>query len=122
MPSVEKTSHQSGDGWHIASLVVTTIPEHRTCIEHNLRRLERVDVHSNPDEQVHKIIVIAEAKSEAELSRLLSRIESLDGVLTANLIFHQSEKNSLDDILTVQPHYTANDQMSLTEGTTLCSK
>lgn len=122
MPRSEQTPQHSGDDWHIASLVVTTLPERRTDIENSLRRLERVDVHSNPDEQAHKVIVIAETKSEAELSRLLTTIESLDGVLTANLIFHQSEKNSLDDILTIQPPCTTSTQMSLTKGAAPCSK
>lgn len=110
MPKYEKTPQPSGNNWHIASLVVTTLPERRTDIEDSLRCLERVDVHSNPDEQAHKVIVIAEAKSEAELSRLLTAIESLDGVLTASLIFHQSEKSSLDDILTIQPRCTTHTQ------------
>ena len=122
MPRFEKTPQHNGDDWHIASLVVTTIPESRPTIEDSLRRLDRVDVHSNPDERAHKVIVIAEAKSEAELARLLTAIESLDGVLTANLIFHQSEKSSLDDILTIQPHCTTNTQISLTEGAAPCSK
>ena len=97
------------DEWHIASLVLSTTPQQKESIKKKLRDFPNLEV--QPDfegpTQDHKIILVAEAKSEGALADLLSQLQSLEGVVTANLIFHQSESSDLDEILTIQPQCDA---------------
>ena len=74
---------------HISSLVVHSRPEQAQAVAGRLRTLEGVDIHGGVEQG--KLVVTLETKSEGEIVERLNRIQTLDGVLAANLVFHHVE-------------------------------
>lgn len=74
---------------HISSAVVTVLPAQREMV---LQRLS-----SSPDIEVHhaesfKIVIVLEAADSGVIGSRLAEIATWDGVLSANMVFEQSEK------------------------------
>jgi nitrate reductase NapD len=51
--------------------------------------LEGVDIHGGVEQG--KLVVTLETQSEGEIVERLNRIQALEGVLAANLVFHHVE-------------------------------
>jgi nitrate reductase NapD len=77
------------DEVHISSLVVHSRPGQALAVAHRLRSQEGVDVHGGVEQG--KLVVTLETQSEGEIVERLSRIQTLDGVLAVNLVFHHVE-------------------------------
>ena len=72
---------------HIASLVVLARPELFEAVKANLRLLEGVELHQ--ESPAGKLVVVLEMEDESEISRRISEINSLPGVLNAALVYHE---------------------------------
>jgi periplasmic nitrate reductase NapD len=74
---------------HISSAVVTVLPAHREAILQQLAALRGVEVHHASD---FKIVVVLETTETSEIGARLIEIGTWTGVLSANLVFEQTER------------------------------
>ncbi len=77
------------DEFHVSSLVVHCRKECAGGIAAVLRTMEGMEVHGGVAEG--KLVVTLETASEGEIVERLNRIQTLDGVLAATLVFHHFE-------------------------------
>jgi periplasmic nitrate reductase NapD len=78
---------------HISSAVVSVLPAHRENIVRLLSDMTGVEVHHQAPS---KIIIVLEGPDSGELGAKLAEIASIEGVLSANMVFEQIE--SLADL------------------------
>ena len=78
---------------HISSAVVSVLPERRNEVLGTLAALPGVEIHQR---NASKIVIVMEATESGILGGRLAEIASWPGVLSANMVFEQSE--SLADI------------------------
>jgi len=74
---------------HISSAVVTVLPAHREAILQRLAALSGVEVHHAGE---FKIVVVLETTETSEIGARLLDIGTWNGVLSANMVFEQSER------------------------------
>ncbi|MDD2058188.1 chaperone NapD [Pseudomonas sp. GD03860] len=72
---------------HIASLVVLARPELLEAVKANLRLLDGLELHQQS--ALGKLVVVLEARDEAEILQRIEQINNLPGVLNAALIYHE---------------------------------
>lgn len=77
---------------HIASMVVQCLPENLTRVCAAIESLKATDIPARDDSG--KLVILLEMASESDLLDRIHEIESVHGVISANLAFHQ-----LDDPL-----------------------
>lgn len=74
---------------HLAGVVVRVRPEHRDAVGAQLCALPGVEVHGvNPD---GRLAVLIEGEHRGAVSDALFALHALDGVLSASLIYEQSD-------------------------------
>ena len=74
---------------HIAGVVVQTRPEHLAAVQSLLEEIATVEVHAvNPD---GRLAVIIEGDQRHAVADALYQVNALKGVLSACLVFEQSE-------------------------------
>lgn len=78
---------------HISSAVVTVLPVHREKVIRQLAEMSGVEVHHQAP---FKIIIVLEGPDSGSLGARLAEIASIEGVLSANMVFEQIE--SLTDL------------------------
>ncbi|MCV0428599.1 MAG: chaperone NapD [Roseibium sp.] len=74
---------------HIASLLVQALPDKRASIESGIERLDGAEV-AHADDQ-GRLIVTVETASEAQIVQALTEIQLLTGVVSASLVYHQTD-------------------------------
>ena len=77
---------------HIVSLIVYARYEQRDAIAVELNRIEGLEIHAI--DPTGKFIVTLETDSEADILDCIGRIQSIMGVLGANLVYHQIDHQS----------------------------
>ena len=77
------------DELHVSSLVVHCRRERAAEVAATLRGLDGVEVHGGVPEG--KLVVTLETATEGDIVERLGQVQGLDGVLAANLVFHQFE-------------------------------
>jgi len=75
---------------HIASLVVHCRPEFLPTAKAAIEAMPNIDVPTSDDNS--KLVVLLEMTDESELLGGISNIESVKGVVSATLVFHQVEE------------------------------
>jgi len=78
---------------HVSSAVVSVLPAHCDTIIRLLSEMPGVEVHHRT---LSKIIIVLEAPESGILGSRLIEIASMPGVLSANMVFEQTE--NLDDL------------------------
>jgi periplasmic nitrate reductase NapD len=74
---------------HIASLLVHAIPEKRADVENSILGFEGAEVaHAEED---GRLIVTVETSSEANIVQTLTDIQLLNGIVSASLVYHQTD-------------------------------
>ncbi len=74
---------------HIASLLVQALPEGRSATEAAILSFNGAEIaHSEAD---GRLIVTLEASSEADILQTITDIQLLAGVVSASLVYHQTE-------------------------------
>jgi len=74
---------------HISSLLVHARPDQAAAIDAAIRAMDGAEVHAVSPEG--KLIVTLETSGTGAISERLSAINSLSGVLSAALVYHQFE-------------------------------
>jgi len=78
---------------HISSAVVSVLPAHRDRMVRLLSEMDGVEVHHQAPS---KIVIVMEAPDSGMIGSRLAEIASMDGVLSANMVFEQIER--LEDV------------------------
>lgn len=76
---------------NISSVIIIPHPDHIETVQHGLREIDGVEVHAVSPEG--KVIVTIEAESDHDTTRLFEFISQLDGVMSASMVYHQSESD-----------------------------
>jgi nitrate reductase NapD len=76
---------------NISSVIVIPHPDHVEAVPQRLREIEGVEVHATSPEG--KVIVTVEAENDRETTRIFELISLLDGVMSASMVYHQSESD-----------------------------
>ena len=75
---------------HIASLVVHCRPERMPDARAAIEAIPNIEVPTSDDNG--KLVVLMEMTDESELLGGITQVESIDGVISATLVFHQVEE------------------------------
>jgi nitrate reductase NapD len=78
---------------HIASLVVRCRPERMTAVRNAIAALPGAEIPA--EDAVGKLVVTLEGTSEHAIRRQLDTIGALPGVLSATLVAHHAEPQTL---------------------------
>ena len=73
---------------HISSAVVSVLPVHRDNVVGLLSSMDGVEVHHKSPS---KIVIVLEGPNSGVLGARLAEISSIEGVLSANMVFEQIE-------------------------------
>jgi nitrate reductase NapD len=73
---------------HISSAVVSVLPAHRENVVRLLSDMDGVEVHH---QSPTKIIIVMEGPDSGVLGARLAEIASIEGVLSANMVFEQTD-------------------------------
>jgi nitrate reductase NapD len=74
---------------HISSAVVSVLPAHRESVIQRLSHIDGVEVHH---QSASKVIIVLEGPDSGVLGARLAEIASIEGVLSANMVFEQIER------------------------------
>ena len=74
---------------HISSAVVSVLPNHCERVVELLSGMAGVEVHHR---SASKIVIVLEGPDSGVLGGRLAEIASIDGVLSANMVFEQVER------------------------------
>ena len=74
---------------HISSAVVSVLPVHRDKVIRLLSGMDGVEVHHQSS---WKIVIVLEGPDSGVLGARLAEIASIEGVLSANMVFEQVER------------------------------
>ena len=78
------------DELHIASLVVQARPAKLEVITDKIARLPGAEVHASDPRG--KILITLESASQGQITDCLNRIQDIDGVISAALVYHQVDQ------------------------------
>lgn len=80
---------------NISGVVVRTFPQDIDGVSRALMRLDGVEVHgANAD---GRLVVTVEQAGERATAEILTAMQSLPGVLSASMIYHQLEETGLEE-------------------------
>lgn len=74
---------------HISSAVVSVLPAHRENVLRQLSAMTGVEIHQ---QSPSKIVIVLEGPESGVLGAKLAEIATIDGVLSANMVFEQVER------------------------------
>lgn len=80
---------------HVTSLVVQVQPEKMAEVRQQIMAIKNAELSVNNDV---KIVVIVEGESQKSLMDDISLINAIPGVLSATMVYHQSEELNEDEI------------------------
>ncbi len=73
---------------HFASVIVQAVPTSGDAVEMAIRAIPEADVFAR---ESGKIVAVIESADERRISEVIDQLNRLDGVLSASLVFHQTE-------------------------------
>jgi nitrate reductase NapD len=77
---------------HIAGVVVQTRPEHLDAVATRLDAIAGVELHAT--HPAGRLVVTIERDDRAAVAEALTRLHTLDGVLSACMVYEQSDYES----------------------------
>ena len=80
---------------NISGVVVRTFPQDIEPVSQALSRLDGVEVHGANDDG--RLVVTVEQPGEAALTDMLAQLQSMPGILSTSLIYHQFEDLALQE-------------------------
>ncbi len=93
--SVER--EEEADVWHISSVLLQADPAKREQICAAIEQIPSAEIAEVSD--TTKLIVTLETSGERDLANALNDMQQLDGVVTASLVFHQTDTTDLNSIV-----------------------
>lgn len=87
---------ENTERYHVSSAVVATLPHMTQSVLATLQGLENVEIHGEGN---GKIVIVIEGTSSGMMGGVLTYISTLDGVISANMVFEHvdTEENSGDE-------------------------
>ena len=76
---------------NISSVIVHAKPAELLSVRGSLEQIPGVEVHATTDDG--KLVVTIETDSDGETARTFDRINVMDGVMSAAMVFHQFESD-----------------------------
>lgn len=73
---------------HVTSLIVQVIPEQMAAVRQAIMQMENAELSVNNEV---KLVVVLEGPSQKSLMTDIEAINALPGVLSAAMVYHQSE-------------------------------
>ena len=83
------------DEFHVASLLVFVRADHKERIELAVRQLSGCELHASTPEG--KMIVTVESSDEQDINDRLNAIQTIPGVVSAALIYHEVDSSPAED-------------------------
>ncbi|MGX9462340.1 chaperone NapD [Shewanella sp. A14] len=74
---------------HVTSLIVQVQPEQMAEVRKKIMAIENAELSANNDV---KLVVVVEGSSQKSLMDDISTINAIPGVLSATMVYHQSEE------------------------------
>ncbi|MTH78040.1 chaperone NapD [Paracoccus aestuariivivens] len=75
--------------WHVSSAVISVMPGAMDAVAKQIASYENVEIHARDE---RRLVVTIEGRSSGMLGETLTRINLIDGVLGANMVFEHAEK------------------------------
>lgn len=79
---------------HVSSAVVVVLPARIDELARQLAAMPGVEVHGHNDS---RLVIVLEGSTSGELGAALAAISLMDGVISASMVFEQTEELSGDD-------------------------
>lgn len=76
---------------NISSIIVHAQPTELASVRGSLEQIPGVEVHAATDDG--KLVVTIETDTDGETARTFDRINAMDGVMSAAMVFHQFESD-----------------------------
>jgi len=76
---------------NISSIIVHAKPAELSSVRGNLEQIPGVEVHAATDDG--KLVVTIETDTDGETAGTFDRINTMDGVMSAAMVFHQFESD-----------------------------
>jgi len=89
---------------NISSVIVHAKPADIVSVRSGLEQIPGVEIHAANDDG--KFIVTIETETDGETASTFDRINTMDGVMSAAMVFHQFESNP-DDPVAAQAGFAA---------------
>lgn len=75
--------------WHVSSAVITVLPGRIAGVAAQIAQMPDIEIHARDE---RRIIITIEGRSSGELGEKLTRINLIEGVLVASMVFEHAEK------------------------------
>ncbi len=76
---------------NISSIIVHAKPAELSSVRGNLEQIPGVEIHAATDDG--KLVVTIETDTDGETAGTFDRINTMDGVMSAAMVFHQFESD-----------------------------
>lgn len=76
---------------NISSIIVYAKPTELSSVRGNLEQIPGVEIHAATDDG--KLVVTIETETDGETASTFDRINVMDGVMSAAMVFHQFESD-----------------------------
>ncbi len=76
---------------NISSIIVHAKPAELSSVRGNLEQIPGVEIHAATDDG--KLVVTIETETDGETAGTFDRINTMDGVMSAAMVFHQFESD-----------------------------
>jgi len=81
----------SASSMNISSVIVHAKPTELTSVRGSLEQIPGVEIHAATDDG--KFVVTIESDTDGETASTFDRINTMDGVMSAAMVFHQFESD-----------------------------
>lgn len=76
---------------NISSIIVHAKPDAQSSVRGNLEQIPGVEIHAATDDG--KFVITIESETDGETAGTFDRINTMDGVMSAAMVFHQFESD-----------------------------
>ena len=76
---------------NISSIIVHAKPDAQSSVRGNLEQIPGVEIHAATDDG--KFVINIESETDGETAGTFDRINTMDGVMSAAMVFHQFESD-----------------------------
>lgn len=87
--SLQHDAETDQSNCHVASMVISSLPKHKSQLIALCRSLPDSTVYDNANNPA--FVLVVERARDAQLKEIISEINQMSGVLNVNLIYHHCE-------------------------------
>lgn len=78
----------------LASLILRTFPRDLSRMQRSVLSVPGVEIHHV--DSAGKLVIVVETDTHADLTRAVSRLESIDGLLSMSMVFQYSDEAQME--------------------------